>query len=275
MPRKTNVIWPLFQEPKTKVGGRDAAFTLPRHQRVLTETALYWPPEALPFARAWACVQIALLRSSEANTAFNKALRALELPGCQALLHNAISEFENNQKSHLTPILSLNFGHKFKNDLDYQLYIEHIREFIRVSFNRKIDQENEQHKITAERSPILFAAVVIRTIAEYYEVKLEGWNKYRTEEIDRIMTSNPTTRPERLKKREIRQGYKRLKWVLRHNAKLLRGADQWFRCRVNPSTIEAYLRELADNYSYPERSNIQTEIAPYDEAMCYPRKWRK
>ena len=79
------VDFPLYQEPKTKAAGP----TAPTSQHILTDTALRWPPEALPFACATACVQIVLLRSHEASAAYSEAIKALELPGCQALIKKA------------------------------------------------------------------------------------------------------------------------------------------------------------------------------------------
>ena len=80
MPHKAyGIEWPIYQEPKTKVDGRATAFTLPTPQRTLIDTALYWPPEALPFAYVWAFINIALLRSPVANAAYYEAVKALDM----------------------------------------------------------------------------------------------------------------------------------------------------------------------------------------------------
>ena len=71
------------------------------------------------------------------------------------------------------------------------------------------------------------------------------------------------------------KAFKHDSFVLRHDTKLLKDADQWYKCRVNPGSIETYRNELAKNNEYPERSNIETAIAPCDEATGYPRQWRK
>ncbi|MFC2033595.1 hypothetical protein ACFLUB_03675 [Chloroflexota bacterium] len=161
-------------------------------------------------------------------------------------------------------------------------YFECIHEFARVGFNRKEDRKDQLHKVLAEKAPYLFGAILVRTIAEACKIRLSDWSKYRTDDIEYIMTGkDPTTRMERdyvrLKKKEVREIYEKcLKWVFRHDGKLLKGADQWYKCRVNPGTIEAYLNEAAPlSETGLERSNVQTAIAPYDEATGYPRKWRK
>lgn len=288
------VTFPLYQEPETKTVGRPAA---PIPQRALTKTQLNWPPEALPFAYAIACIDIVSQHSREASVAYYEAIEALELPGCQALIKMAkIQAPDTNTWSSKTikkllekgikslekgkDILSLPWltaTEQYKDDADYLHFIESIREFIRIGFNRQIDRENERYKVLAEKAPFLFMAVVFRTIAEYCKVKLENWNKYRTDDIDRMMNSNPTKRQERLKKKEIKQTYKRFKWALLHNVKLLKYADFWYKSRVNPGNIEQYLSDLA-NQNPPiilERCRVENDIAACDEATGYPRKWRK
>ena len=259
----------------------------PTPQRALTGAAHRWPTEALPFANAAACVDIVLLRSQEASTAYYETIKALALPGCKALISDTnkvvkayapnLEQFMHKattmaQKSQFTPPGKL---HKYADNGDYQTYIERIREFIRVGFNRQIDRDNEVCKVKLESAPNLFGFIICRTIAEYCKVKLESWNKYRPDNIDRIMSGNPSTRPERQLKKTVTRAYKHNAWALRHDSKLLKDADQWYKCRVNPGSIEAYLDELANDYKYPERSNIEIALAPYDEATGYPRKWRK
>ena len=260
----------------------------PTPQRALTGAAHYWALEALSFANAAACVDIVLLRSQEASAAYYEAVKALELPGCQALISDtkkAVSAYASNlqqfthkvttaaRKGQFTPPDKL---HKYVDNDDYLLFIERVRDFIRVGFNRQIDRDNEACKVRLESAPTLFGFIIIRAIAEHCKVKLESWNKYRPDDIDRIMSGNPSTRPERQLKKVIGQAYRRNAWALRHDSKLLKDADQWYKCRVNPGTIEAYLNEAAPlSETGLERSNVQTAIAPYDEATGYPRKWRK
>jgi len=294
---KTNKLFEYGLEA-AKVGRilLDAELRTP--QRTLTGAAHYWPLEALSFANAAACVDIVLLCSKEASTAYYEAVKALESPGCQALISDTkteVSAYASNlqqfthkattaaRKGQFTPPSKL---HKYADDGDYLLYIERIREFIRVGFNRQVDRDNEAWKVKLESAPTLFGFIICRTIAEHCKVKLENWNKYRPDDIERMMSGNPTTRPERQTKRVIRQTYNRYNWTLRHDVKLLKYADQWYKCRVSPGTIEQYIsdesnridkqaeqlsdQELESYYSnkrsaiYPERSNIETTIAPCD-----------
>lgn len=309
------VKWPLFQEPETK----EARVTTATPQRALTKTALSWPPEALPFAYSIACIDIVLQRSQEANAAYYEAINALELPGCQALITKAkVQAPDTNAWSIKTikkllkkGVKSLEKGEdirdlpwfssveQYKDNADILNFYKLVCEFVRVGFNRQEDLAENRPKVLAEKAPFLSMAVVFRAIAKYCEVKLENWNKYRPDGIDKVMTGNdPTTRSERKnvrpKKRDIKERYKQLKWVLLKNKLLLKYANLWYRCRVNPGKIELYLNELDkeaqkidtsrftnnelkkfETEYYPDRSNIETVIAPFDEATGYPRKWRK
>lgn len=317
MPHKAyGIEWPLYRESKEYLEAKKAKAQVAMAltpQRALSEAAHYWPPEALPFAYAVACVDIVLLRSPEASAAYYEVIEALELPGCQLLIGKArIHASDTNRWSSETikaqsegkavsglPRLWFDAYKQYKDNADCLLFIERIHEFIRIGFNRQVDRENERYKVLAEKAPFLFGVSVFRTIAEHCKVRLEHWNKYRPDDIDRIMTrGDPTTRTERLrirpKKKEIRETYEHLKWALRHDAKLLKYAYQWYQCRVNPGSIEVYLDKLDKQARkidtskftkhelkkfeatyYPSRSNIETAIAPFDEATGYPRKWRK
>lgn len=309
------VEFPLYQEPKTKrVKNSDLT-----SQSALTGTTLPWPPVATQFAYATACVQTVLMQSREANNAFNEVKKALDLPSCQILLKKAeLKAPDTNKWSSKTIKKMMEKGVKsiekgegirdlpwfssaaqYKDNADLIRFNKLISEFVRVGFNRKEDLAKNRPKVLVEKAPFLFFAIVFRSIAEYCQVRLETWNKYRPDEIDKVMTgSDPTTRQERkrvrLKKRDIKERYNQLKWILLKNKLLLKYANLWYKCRVNPGTIEDYLDELDKKAQsietskftnkqlkkfeaeyHPDRSNIETAISPYDEATGYPRKWRK
>lgn len=157
-----------------------------------------------------------------------------------------------------------------------------MNELILVGFNRQVDQDDESWKVIPDTSPLLKSVIIIRSQAEYAKMKLGDLNKYRPVQIDgqeydlnTIMADKPTAGPERKIYRTLTDAYQRLTFKLKHDAKLLKDADQWYKCRVNPGSIEAYRDELAGHNEYPDRSNIEAAIAPYDEATGYPRQWRK
>jgi predicted small integral membrane protein len=235
-------------------------------------------------------VEIVLLRSQEAREAYHEILETLNLPGCQALIVDAsktvsnyasdLGEFTDKviqaaQKGEGLPLDNL---YKYANNQDYLAYIQRIRDFIKIGFNRPIDRENERCKVKLDKledAPILFAFIVCRTIAEYCKVKLENWDRYRPELVNRIMRSNPTTRQDRWFKKMLIRAYKRNAWTLRRNSKLLKDADQWYGCRVDPGSIETYLDQQAEQGITLDRGRIQNDIAPYDDVTGYPRKWRR
>ncbi|MFC1951586.1 hypothetical protein ACFLYI_00900 [Chloroflexota bacterium] len=151
-----------------------------------------------------------LLRSHEASAAYHEAIKALELPGCQALINIAKAQAPNTnawssktlKKSLEKGIKSLEKGkdipnlpgltsiEQYKDNADILHFFKRVSDFIRVGFNRQIDREDERHKVLAEKAPNLFGATVIRVIAEYCQVKLVNWDKYRPDNIDHLMISN-------------------------------------------------------------------------------------
>lgn len=94
-------------------------------------------------------------------------------------------------------------------------------------------------------------------------------------DFDYEMPRRPSTRKERSIRSVLIKAFKHDGFALRHDAKLLQDADHWYKCRVNPGTIEAYLNELAKDGICLERGYIESAIAPCDQATGYPRKWRK
>lgn len=156
---------------------------------------------------------------------------------------------------------------------DTQYIMKRINELILVGFNRKIDQENKKWKVAP--SHLLIRAISWRSIAEYCEIRFKDQVNDKIFDFDYKLFGRHTTRKERLIKKLLVQVFKHAGLVLHHDEKQLKDADQWYKCRVNPGTIEEYLNESAKDSITLERSNVETAIAPYDEATEYPRKWRK
>jgi len=273
---------------------------------LLSRETHHWPLESLEFAYAVACVEIVLLHSDKANTIYNEIREAWELPGCRDLIGGfkdclpvtndwqakALKAREKGEPIPDCPDewLDTYFKHApayFEGEahnIDWEYLLNKIKELILVGFNRQIDQDNETWKVIPYTSPYLAGVIILRSQAEYCKVKLENLNKYRPTRIDSqlydlntIMADKPTAGTERQIYRKLVKVYQDYGFTLKHDAKLLKDADQWYKCRVNPGSIEAYLDELAnlDLPIYLERSNIETAIAPYDEATGYPRKWRE
>ena len=170
---------------------------------------------------------------------------------------------------------------------------------ILVGFNRKVDLDNHQPKVILQEAPLLIVVIALRSIIAYLNIDLAQYDRLRRGEDSHIHHFGPdstklTTRLERAERTKILQYLKREGIDLRHDKKRLKDANQWYGCRVDPGSIEIYLDELdkeaqkidTRNFTpndskkfeakyYPSRSNIETAIAPYDEATGYPRKWRK
>ena len=272
-----------------------------------------WPcAEALVFAYALACVEIVLMRSNGANNIFHDIMRAWRLPGCQSILDNItpLTQTLTEVFIHLTreqdnllaesevTVARINTNSKyvdlkewFQSDRfkqlsehpDFQYLLNRVKELILAGFNRKIDQENEIWKVTPETSSLLTLAIIFVSVVDYKKIQPLDSISIKVLDGDKLledsykMPSHPSTRGERSIKAKIRKAAKHERFVRRNNSKLREGADQWYKCRVNPGSTTGYLIELADQNppKIRERSRISLDLAPYDEATGYPRQWRK
>ena len=138
---------------------------------------------------------------------------------------------------------------------------------------------NEVYKvIPGLQSFHLTKAIAVRSIIDYAEYDATRLRQYQHPDIDRIMTGPwPKYRtPEREIRSQITNTFLSEGFNLKHDSNLLKIGEQWYRCRVNPGTIEAYLDEATSlSEKGLERSNVSAAIAPFNEATGYPRKWRK
>lgn len=274
MPHKAfGVEWPIYQK-KTVPGAPQTA---------LGDEAHYWTP----FGYAVALVDIVLLRSQEAAAAFNEAAKSWDLPGCQAILVEAKGNAPDTNEWAVKTVQARERGKplpglpgmwfdaydRYKDNADFLVLNERVREFIRVGFNRQEDRDNDRCKVTMQGAPILYLCVIARTLLQYCKVKLEDWNKYRPDNIDRLMKEEPGPRAERLKKKTIIQIYKSLGCQLRHDSKLLQDADHWYQSRVVYSGPEAYSRDLyKKNGVFLQPGNVGKFIRPYDSVTNYPKR---
>ncbi len=251
----------------------------------------------------------------EANTIYSEIVQAIGWPGCQNIFEAASPYWPNNTEVYIElirankamnkafsmrapaqantlPNASLNALYsdihlwsqsdkckQMSEHLNFQHLQKLIDKFILVVLNRKKDQDNKVWKVTRETLPyqLIPSLIVAAATAEHLKRRQQDLiqNKVQVEnnpyDLDYKMPRNPSTR----KERSIKKAFKHADFVLRHNTKLLLDADQWYKCRVNPGTIEVYLNEKSQDGIILERSNVETALAPYDEVTGYPRKWRK
>ncbi len=262
---------------------------------------IYWPFERLPgvklAAYAMACVETALKYSDEARAIYERVIRSWELPGCEVLMR----EFTRSEKDTGTWVRGLDGAAagngpladfptdwtdaftEIEGNADFQKLLVHATNVIVIGFNRKTDLENRTPRILPEKAPYLGLAIVFHSLLDCLALRpeLKGPRVFSIESLtefvqfNNAMASNPTTRKGRGEKHTIVRTLRREGYTLSHFAKLIRDAEQWYKCRVNPGTIEAYIAELVKDDVYLERGNIETAIAPCDEATGYPRKWRR
>lgn len=268
---------------------------------------IYWPFKRLPGSRlatyAFACVESALKYSEEAQAIYARIVQSWELPGCQALIHEmarpkedtstwlcSLDEALNGDKPLLDwPTAWTDAFATARDNADFCTLWKCAGYFVLMSFNRKGDLDNRAPKVipfAPGKDPYLAMAVVVYSLMDYLAMRpeVEGPRAWSDESLTRFvrfcgdaLAGASTTRKERESGQAIRQTLRREGYKLKHYSKMRRDAEAWYKCRVSPGTIEAYLDELAkaDIHADLDRGNLENAIAPYDEATGYPRKWRK
>jgi len=167
-----------------------------------------------------------------------------------------------------------------KNSTDFYYLVECIGTFIKEGFNRESEKADGIYRITPSIDPPwLFAGVTAFSLAEFCKLKIEEWDKYKRLEIgnkEYDLNDIMKDKNHRLH-RAIVKTYKKYCHVLKHNKKLREHAAQWYKCRVDPGNIEIYLNKLSEkeeqNPDKPkDRSRIQADLVPFDEAFGYLHK---
>ena len=154
---------------------------------------------------------------------------------------------------------------------------ELVTDLVKVGFNRmaETDEGAKENvcKVTAEGSPTLVAAIVVRSLAEHLvmavinEAELKVI-KVRGEAYDLtdLLADRATTRAHRVQTK----AYKESGYRLRHDESIARKACLWYKSRVeyrNPEEfcLEMYVDDVAEMYG----SNVRNEIRECDEALGY------
>ena len=263
--------------------------------------SLYWPLRRDIDSRLWpyavACLEAAIKNSDFAVASYIKIVEAWELPGCQNIINICYKRWSDTRKwldkmkkayAHKgdcpeLPSVASTYE-KYKHNTDFNTLNLLVAQFVLLNFNRQEDILNEVYKvIPGLQSFHLTKAIAVRSIIDYAEYDSTRLRQYQDPDIDRIMTG-PWPKYRTLG-REIRSQITNTSlsegFNLKHDDNLLKIGDQWYKCRVNPGTIEAYLQELADldlknqKPIYADQGRISNDIAACDEATGYPRKWRK
>jgi hypothetical protein len=282
-------------EPKTEVKPDVIS-----RSKLLTTDIQYFPrnmPESKLAYAADRCLQVIFDHSEEAKATFFKIVASCSLPGCAQFMSNfikqhpkQISRFSSSifkypiNKFPAKPVPNIfNFididSANFTNP-DMCDLISYVNGLILKQFNRKIDLDNDRPKIVPDLEKVepraLLLVIFLRALISSLSLDIDKIDRQYRGENKRIMEAkNLTTRRERQRKSELLNRARGYGLVMIHDTKLYKDALMWYKCRVNPGTIEAYRDELAQDNKYSDRSNIETTIAICDEATGYPRQWRK
>ena len=275
-------------------------------QNVELPDSIYYPFKRLPGVRlavyAFACVEVALEHvEEEVRTTYYSVVNAWDLPGCQALINEMALSTEDistwlrsfdgalNDNKPLADWPS-QFATVFMNtegNADFIRLFQLAGYFVWTAFNRKEDLENRTPKVLPfVKDPYLLAAVVFLALQDYLTLSPEVkgpsvWSDESQAKFDQYcvdILAAPSTRKGRVLKQEVRRMLRREGYVLRHDSKIRKAAEAWYKCRVNPGRIEDYVDELANNNISADldRRNLQNAIVPCDEATGWPRRrWHK
>lgn len=249
-------------------------------------------------AYAMACFNSVLMHSEEVQLIFDLMIRTWQLPGCQKLMQTYHKRQPETREwyrelarsiiqKHPKPEYPAACIEDIKNagaDIQLNKIIRCLDAIVKLGFNRKSDLDNRILKIRPETSPYLVEAIFSSSIM--YHLVISGI-EYKRDTVltddelkqlrafSKLLESDPTTRIEMKNKHVIVQTLKGSGFTLCHNEKISEYAEQWYKSRVNPGTIEAYVDELAKSGILLDRGRIGNNIAICDQATGYPRKWRK
>lgn len=263
-------------------------------QQSLTNGSHRVHSDTKPFLYAWAVLRIALLHASEQTTAaYIKFRDSYALPDCEYALNN-FKDFWIDLRGDVnkfTEFANEMIQDEYKGDAkqltckagaDWQTFFNNATEFFKVAFNRQVDQDNQAWAILPnDKSGVLFNAAMIFALAEHLEIDTADWDKYRPVkrngkviDTEDIMQNKPTNRIHRELTGFLKDVFGENSLI--HDDLLLERADQWYKCRVSPGSIEAYLNEVAKTTEKDlDQGRVSNDLIPYDQAVGYLRQRHK
>ena len=226
----------------------------------------YWHKEkVLPLIYAVSCVETTLLHSENKSTRtiYPNIMKAWGQPGCLEAMDDFLRDCldknlwiermkrvrVNLERYEALPLSECHgwdyICEKHKENPDLQALIPLISDFVKEGFNCKSDKENGIYKVfPTEDPPWLFLAVNMVSLCEFTKFAQNEWRSYGTitlgdkvYDLDKIMKDEPTGRTHR----KLVRVFKKCNNVLRHADKLLADAEKWYRCRVDPGSLEVFI----------------------------------
>jgi hypothetical protein len=298
-PRHYGNIYPMM---RTRIMTNNAIIDSELRQETVFPRALYYPSKDSSDlqlqAYATACFNSVLLHSEEIPLIFDFMVQMWRLPDYQKLMriyHKRLPEtrewyrqcaqaIRKNCPRPNFPAVCIEDVKAVLKDFQPTQMIKCLDTIIKLGFNRESDLENHILKIRPETSPYLVEAIFSASIM--YHLTTSGMDskqdKVLTEEelkqlrrFSSLLESDPTNRAGMKTKHAIIRTLKGTGFTLCHNEKIGEYAEQWYKSRIEPGTIEAYVDELAKSGVILDRGRIGNNIAICDQATGYPRKWRK
>ncbi len=233
------------------------------------ESVDFWPAELTPFVFAVAALQIVLLNSNKAYTAYRDIARAWDMPGFQdveRLAHSIDGCFSSNKDAVAGFAAIMTLLH-VNDDLKYAH--SRIRELITIGFNSEMNLKNGIIKVNPDEPDTIFliAAIMIYSKRDHDHSPLSQFTWLR---------EYPSTRKGRAARASTLRSLKGDNSRLHHNDSLLDIANHWYQSRVVYSGPEEYCRKHYDKaHVWFEPTNVTRDIAIVDLATGYQRNWHK
>jgi hypothetical protein len=264
--------------------------------------ALYYPSKDSSDiqlqASAMACFNSVLSHSEEIRVIFEMMVQLWQLPDYQKLMrvyHKRLPETRQwhrewaqtmmyNQPKPEFPAVCIEDIKVVLRDFQPTRMVKYLDTIIKLGFNRESDLENHILKIRPQTSPYLVEAVFSASIMYHLattDIEYRKERAFTAEELRQLrqfttlVENDHTTRKGKKAKHIIVQGLKDNHFSLCHQDKIAEYAEQWYKCRIDPGTIESYVDVMAKSGILLDRGRIGNNIAVCDQATGYPRKWRK
>jgi len=179
--------------------------------------------------------------------------------------------------------LTASLGCSLDANTDFASLTERMGIFIYKVFNRKTDLDDNMPRVLLGQSAHLTKSLYFDSLVDYLLVHpdLKGPDVMTTDEKGKfycflgILDNKSNTRAYR----SISHALRTAGFSQSHVGKICNDAAHWYGCRVVCSTIEDYVHAVynisQDNPGVVlNPTRISEDIAPFDKAMGYPRKWR-
>ncbi len=271
------------------------------------ETPHRWPNDLLPFAYAFACVEVVAEKSEKAGKIYQQIIEGWGNPEVQGFFDTVNSEISDSDKENVKQALihpesfllpdpnapfkqledlfaEINCNEitladgidKRFNDLGKQSresflnFIYLIIDFITFGFNRESDIAKGELRVMPNNSRLLLA-VIMHTSAEHQNIQLEQIrNHYKLRKHKGKVVDfhkELENKPTSRWHREMIAQAQKYNMKLKNDRVIMAAAYHWYQARVVHPSVSKYCDDQQN--SIIDTKNMEKQIKPCDEALEY------